>query len=167
MRKRRHWEDHVDAGTLSTATRIRPRRPENRSSILARVGFFSSAQSPTQWAQNDVSNRVKSAEAYNPPPSNTKNKIGGVLPSLPPYVLKSIINYAEGNLYLNGLHGTTTRLGIRHFASVNNINPLNPELNPICYLLALLGAHHFLHVSRIRVKSLTLRLPISYIYIYI
>jgi len=29
------------------------------------------------------------------------------------------------------------------------INPLNPELNPICYLLALLGAHHFLHVSRI------------------
>jgi len=36
------------------------------------------------------------------------------------------------------------------------INPLSPELNPICYLLALL-AHHFLHVSRIRVKSLTLR----------
>jgi transposase len=44
------------------------------------------------------------------------------------------------------------------------INPLNPELNPICYLLAVLGAHHFLHVSRIRVKLLTLRLPISYIY---
>jgi len=34
-------------------------------------------------------------------------------------------------------------------------NPLNPELNPICYLLELLGAHHFLHVSRIRVKLLT------------
>jgi len=33
------------------------------------------------------------------------------------------------------------------------INPLNAELNPICYLLALL-AHHFLHVSRIRVKPL-------------
>ena len=45
-------------------------------------------------------------------------------------------------------------------------NPLNPELNPICYLLALL-AHHFLHVSRIRVKLLTLRLLMSYIYIYI
>jgi len=29
---------------------------------------------------------------------------------------------------------------------------LNAELNSICYLLALLGAHHFLHVSRIRVK---------------
>ena len=37
------------------------------------------------------------------------------------------------------------------------INHLKPELNPICYLLALLGAHHFLHVSRIRVKLLTLR----------
>ena len=47
------------------------------------------------------------------------------------------------------------------------INPLNPELNPICYLLALLGAHHFLHVSRIRVKSLTFRLLMPYIYIYI
>ena len=44
------------------------------------------------------------------------------------------------------------------------LNPLKPELNPICYLLALLGAHHFLHVSRIRVKSLTLGLLMSYIY---
>ena len=44
------------------------------------------------------------------------------------------------------------------------IKPLYPELNPICYLLALLGAHHFLHVSRIRFKLLTLRLLISYIY---
>ena len=43
------------------------------------------------------------------------------------------------------------------------INPLNPELNPICYLLALL-AHHFLHVSRIRVKSLTIKLLMSHIY---
>ena len=46
------------------------------------------------------------------------------------------------------------------------INPLNDELNSICYLLALL-AHHFLHVSRIRVKSLTLRLLMPYIHIYI
>ena len=48
-----------------------------------------------------------------------------------------------------------------------HINPLNPELNPIYYLLALLGAHHFLHVTRIRVKLLTFRLLKSYIYIYI
>jgi hypothetical protein len=32
------------------------------------------------------------------------------------------------------------------------VNPSNTELNPICHLLALLGAHHILHVSRIRVK---------------
>ena len=31
-------------------------------------------------------------------------------------------------------------------------NPLNAELNPICHLLALLGAHYILHVSRVRVK---------------
>ena len=48
-------------------------------------------------------------------------------------------------------------------AVIFHLNPLNPELNPICYLLALL-AHHFLHVSRIRVKSSTLRLLMSYIY---
>jgi len=45
-----------------------------------------------------------------------------------------------------------------------NVNPLNPELNPICYLLALLGAHHFPYVSRIRVKLLTFRPLMSYIY---
>ena len=44
-------------------------------------------------------------------------------------------------------------------------NPLNAELNPICYLQELL-AQNFLHVSRIRVKSLTLRLLMAYIYIY-
>ena len=42
-----------------------------------------------------------------------------------------------------------------------SINPLKPKLNPICYLLALLGTHHFLHVSRIRVKLLTFRLLMS------
>jgi hypothetical protein len=33
-----------------------------------------------------------------------------------------------------------------------SFNPLNPELNPICHLLAFLGVHHILHVSRIRIK---------------
>jgi len=31
-------------------------------------------------------------------------------------------------------------------------NPLNAELNPICHLLALLGAHHIFHVGKIKVK---------------
>jgi hypothetical protein len=30
--------------------------------------------------------------------------------------------------------------------------PLNAELNPSCHFLALLVAHHILHVSKIRVK---------------
>ena len=53
------------------------------------------------------------------------------------------------------------------FTNYIKVNPLNAELNPICYLLALLGAHHFLHVSRIRVKLLNFRLLMTYIYIYI
>jgi hypothetical protein len=32
------------------------------------------------------------------------------------------------------------------------LNTLKAELNSICHPLALLGAHHILHVSRIRVK---------------
>ena len=60
-----------------------------------------------------------------------------------------------------------SRWSHQHQRYLTEFNSLNPELNPICYLLALLGARHFLHVSRIRVKSLTLRLLMSYIYIYI
>jgi len=33
-----------------------------------------------------------------------------------------------------------------------DLNPLNAGLNPICHLLALLRAHHIIHVSRIRFK---------------
>jgi len=43
------------------------------------------------------------------------------------------------------------RTKLRHTTAIL-INTLKPKLNPIYYLLALLGAHHFLHVSRIRVK---------------
>jgi len=32
------------------------------------------------------------------------------------------------------------------------VNPLNAKLNPTCHMLALLGAHHILYVSRIRVN---------------
>jgi len=35
----------------------------------------------------------------------------------------------------------------------SKINPLNAKLNPICHLLALLGAHHVFHVSGLRVKA--------------
>jgi hypothetical protein len=35
------------------------------------------------------------------------------------------------------------------------LNPLNAKLNPICHLLALLGAHPILHISRITVNCAT------------
>ena len=57
-------------------------------------------------------------------------------------------------------------IGFMQVLILQQFNPLNPELNPICYLLALLGAYHSLHVSRIRVKLLTFRLLMSYIYIW-
>jgi len=34
-------------------------------------------------------------------------------------------------------------------------NRLNAKLNPICHLLALLEAHHILHVSGVRVNDIT------------
>jgi hypothetical protein len=43
---------------------------------------------------------------------------------------------------------------------VLSFNPLNAKLNPICHLLALLGARHILHVSRIRVKNTA----VTYVY---
>ena len=70
----------------------------------------------------------------------------------------SILGLARPRIRICGFPGSLWR---------TVFNPLKPELNPICYLLALLGAHHFLHVSRIRVKLLTFRLLMSYIYIYI
>ena len=67
-------------------------------------------------------------------------------------------------MWKNALQQSAPQLTIRSMRiACWIINPLNPELNPICYLLALL-VHHFLHVSRIKVKSLTLRLLMSYIY---
>jgi len=41
--------------------------------------------------------------------------------------------------------------------NMDYFNPLNAELNPICHLLALLGVHHLLHVSRITVKVIRFR----------
>ena len=37
---------------------------------------------------------------------------------------------------------------IQYYTVCELFNALNAKLNPICHLLALLGAHHILHVSR-------------------
>ena len=42
----------------------------------------------------------------------------------------------------------------KHTFALTVINPLNAKLNSISQLLALLGAHHILHVSRMRVKKI-------------
>ena len=41
------------------------------------------------------------------------------------------------------------------------VNPLSVKLNPICHLLALLGAHPILHVSRIMVKFRQILFPFA------
>jgi hypothetical protein len=46
------------------------------------------------------------------------------------------------------------RIRIRQYAG-SLFNPLNAELNPICHLLALLGARPILHISGVRVKKKT------------
>jgi len=71
-------------------------------------------------------------------------------------------NSSYTQTHLRALHYTTLHFSLRVHL---RFNPLNAELNAICYFLALL-AHHFLHVSSARVKSLTLRLLMSYIYIW-
>jgi len=47
------------------------------------------------------------------------------------------------------------------YASASIVNSLNTELNPICHLLALLRAHHILHVSRIRVKVKEVKVKVT------
>jgi uncharacterized membrane protein len=61
-----------------------------------------------------------------------------------------LINNLLLNLLLNLLF--LQQIGRGFKININCINQLNAELNPICCLLALLGAQNFLHVSRIRVK---------------
>ena len=74
--------------------------------------------------------------------------------------------YEDGAVYLRGLVRVEfkDKLLREMKGGFPMFNPLNPELSPICCLLALLGAHHFIHVSRIRVKLLTLRRLMPYIY---
>ena len=55
-----------------------------------------------------------------------------------------VCRYFPADIRLHGFHRD----------SLSMFNPLKAELNRICHLLALLGAHHILHVSRIRVNFL-------------
>ena len=68
---------------------------------------------------------------------------------------------SDGTRYLNNLHNLTADrwneiciMGVSVY-TIPEFNSLSAELNPNCHLLALLGAHHILHVSRVRVKELS------------
>jgi len=50
-------------------------------------------------------------------------------------------------------HDSLTHSLLSPARNMHNINPLKTQLNLICHLLALLGAHPILHVSRIKVNS--------------
>jgi hypothetical protein len=52
------------------------------------------------------------------------------------------------------------------YTTSNIFNHLNAELNPICHLLALLGAHHILDVGRIRVNLNVTKYFFSYFFSY-
>ena len=58
------------------------------------------------------------------------------------------------NAELNPIRHLLALVGARHIVHVSRVmvNPLNAELNPIRHLLALVGARHIDHVSRIRVN---------------
>ena len=60
------------------------------------------------------------------------------------------------NAELNPIRHLPALVGAHHIVHVSRIrvNPLNAELNPIRHLLALVGARHIVHVSRVRVKPL-------------
>jgi len=68
------------------------------------------------------------------------------------------IRFPQQRQYLAWLHPYSTELRKKlevHFLVEKfevEVNPLTAELNPICHLLPLLGAHHILHGSRVRVN---------------
>jgi len=66
----------------------------------------------------------------------------------------SIKNKKSVHSYITILNVFTVYVVVLAFSLRPRLNPLNAELNPICHLLALLGAHPILHISRIRVKQL-------------
>ena len=105
-------------------------------------------------------------ESTRPNPQHSSHQISYTIKLLANYEIRGFHTSDNFHPPLSNLKAYVSQSIGNQLQNYSTLNPLNPELNPICYLLALL-AHHFLHVSRIRVKSLTLRLLLSYIYIYI
>jgi len=70
----------------------------------------------------------------------------------------TLTNSIPANRLIRGEYVEVRSIGLLPLAFTALVQPLNAELHPICHLLALLGAHHILHVSRIRAAKCMLRL---------
>ena len=105
-----------------------------------------------KWAQEDVET------SYNLLNNNNyvRGKDIGLIWCNTPKFAKETEQYRDKYTTILG-HRTKTWNRVSCLRSTN-VKPLNAELNPICPLLALLGAHHILHVSRIRVKTVRFRM---------
>jgi hypothetical protein len=64
-------------------------------------------------------------------------------------MLRGLLAHQEEKEQVNGGHAT---LSASELYLQNRLNTSNAKLNPICHLRALLGAHHILHVSRVRIN---------------
>ena len=85
---------------------------------------------------------------------NQESKSGFFRWSVIPYISRNVtLKYC--NCYIIHIHFSPfgTNLFIMYSIILYTINPLNTKLNSICHLLALFGAHHILHISRIRVND--------------
>jgi len=72
-----------------------------------------------------------------------------ILGKIKPYIEKVVGDYQNG--FRDGRSVTDNMFALKIInKKLWAYNPLNAELNPICHLLALLGTHPILHVSRIR-----------------
>ena len=93
-----------------------------------RVGKYLSDMFP-------IKNRLKQCDALSPLLFNFA----------PEYAIRRF-QVKQNGLKLNGTY--------QLLVYADDVNPLNAKLNPTCHLLALLGAHPILHVSRIKVNIL-------------
>ena len=70
--------------------------------------------------------------------------------------LQGLLDSEDGGTNIFRNVGSSNQSTQRNIPEDLSLNPLNTKLNPISHLLALLGAHHILHVSRVRVNFLIL-----------
>jgi len=71
-------------------------------------------------------------------------------------VIIFVNNQLEAQFFFMYVYFYSLHVSGSYVSIFTRINPINAELNPICHLLALLGAHHFLHVSGIKVNSINM-----------